>query len=70
MSQHTKKIHDVYDCTLKFRLFKSQYDFLVSYVQSLDPSLSVSGYFRKHIDFLMSRGNNNEHIKTDSVYIL
>lgn len=48
----TKKIHDLYNFFVQFRLSKSQYDFLVSYCSGLN--MSFSEYFRKHIDKLMS----------------
>lgn len=47
-----KKIHDLYNTFIQVRLSKSQYDFLCSYVSSLD--MSLSQYIRKHIDKLMS----------------
>lgn len=48
----TKKIHDLYNTFVQFRLSKSQYDFLCNYCSSLN--MSLSQYFRKHIDKLIS----------------
>lgn len=47
-----KKIHDLYETFVQFRLSKSQYEFLCNYCSKLN--MSFSTYFRKHIDSLMS----------------
>lgn len=49
MSQHTKKIHDVFDTRITVRLSDSQYSFLSSYSSSLN--LSPSECIRKMIDY-------------------
>ena len=49
MSQHTKKIHDLYDNRLTVRLSDSQFSFLSSYSSSLN--LSPSECLRKMIDY-------------------
>ena len=46
-----KKIHDLYETFVQFRLSRSQYDFLCSYCNNLN--MSISSYLRKHIDSLM-----------------
>ena len=51
-----KKIHDLYETFVQFRLSRSQYDFLCSYCSNLN--MSFSTYFRKHIDSLMASSGN------------
>ena len=54
-----KKLHDLYSCCLKFRLSRSQYDFLLSY--SSKYNLSISDILRRYIDYLMS--HDDEFVK-------
>ena len=51
-----KKIHDLYSCTLKFRLSDSQYSFFTKYCSNLN--MSFSTYLRKHIESLMCSSGN------------